>query len=325
MNILIISEFPDSVMALIREATPGATIHYYPSGRLGDVPAEVLAQTNVLYTAGELPTPGAAPGLKWVQVHWAGVDQIIDHPLFAQGRSGVRLTTASGVHAVTISEYILMMMLALAHRMPASFGMLYQGYWSRDQARFMPQELYGATAGVIGYGAIGRRTAALCRALGMRVLAMRRGSPGRALGATEGITFYARHQLDKLLAESDYVVLTAPLTPDTYHLIDARTLASMKPSAFLINIARGDIVDEPALITALREGRLAGAALDVFAREPLPDDSPLWQMDNVILTPHIAGITPRYMQRAGELFAENLRRFTSGQALNNQVDFGRGY
>jgi phosphoglycerate dehydrogenase-like enzyme len=157
----------------------------------------------------------------------------------------------------------------------------------------------------------------------MRVLALRRS--GIQPGQQDGVHFYHRDQLHAMLAESDYVVLTAPLTLETYHLIDAAAMAAMKHSACLVNISRGDLVDEAALIDALQTGRLAGAALDVFAREPLPEDSPLWRMENVILTPHIAGITPNYTRRAADLFADNLRRFVTAQPLINLVDFARGY
>jgi phosphoglycerate dehydrogenase-like enzyme len=137
--------------------------------------------------------------------------------------------------------------------------------------------------------------------------------------------FVSRGQLHSLLQQSDFVVLVVPITPQTRRMIDATALAQMKPGAYLINIGRGDVVDEPALIDALRQRRIAGAALDVFHEEPLPNDSPLWQLDNVILTPHIAGITPNYEPRAAAIFAENLRRFVAGQPLLNQVDFSRGY
>jgi phosphoglycerate dehydrogenase-like enzyme len=323
MNILIAHEFPDEVLVLIRAAAQdGAITHYYPADHVNDIPAEVLAQADVLYCSGGLPAPEAAPALRWVQAHSAGVDHFIDHPLFARGRSPVQLTTASGVHAINIGEYILMMMLALAHHLPVAYAMMRQQRWSNERARFTPQELHGATVGMVGFGAIARYTAQLCQALGMRVLAMRRSTGAYS---EQGVVFYPRAELGKLLTQSDFVVITTPLTPETYHLIDVQALAEMKPSAFLVNIARGDIIDEGALIAALREGRLAGAALDVFAQEPLPDDSPLWRMDNVILTPHIAGITPHYERRAGELFAENLRRFVAGQPLLNKVDFARGY
>jgi phosphoglycerate dehydrogenase-like enzyme len=253
------------------------------------------------------------------------VDHYLKDPLFAHkdGREqeSVQLTTASGVHAVNMSEFILMMMLALAHRMNGAYNMMRRRHWDDTPRLFMPYELNGATVGLIGYGAIGRQTASACRHLGMHVLALRRSAqPEHA-----GMTFYGREQLSGFLGRCDFVVLSAPLTAETYHIIDEAALAAMKPTAYLVNIARGNLVDEPALIEALRQHRLGGAALDVFAREPLPDDSPLWQLDNVILTPHIAGITPNYERRAAALFVDNIRRFVAGQPLKNKVDFSRGY
>jgi phosphoglycerate dehydrogenase-like enzyme len=321
MKIVIANEFPAPALDRIKAAVPAATFYYYPSGVLADIPPGVLAQADVFYTGRALPAPAAVPNLKWVQSHSAGVDHMMDDPLFAGG--GVQLTTASGVHGTNIGEYIVMMMLALAHRLPVAFGMMQQRRWSHDRPSFLPMELRGATVGLVGYGAIARYTARLCHAFGMRVLALRRRAPGNAQEA--GVSFYQRDQLHAMLGECDFVVLTAPLTPDTRHMIDAAALLACKPSAFLVNISRGGLVDEEALVVALRAGQLAGAALDVFEREPLPDDSPLWRMDNVIMTPHIAGTTPNYERRAADLFAENLGRFIAGQPLINQVDFARGY
>lgn len=326
MNVVIANEFSAQALEQIRAAVAGAAVHYYPNGAIDDVSTDVLAQADVLYTGRALPAPAAAPNLKWVQSHSAGVDHMIRDPLFvrADGEpSGVQLTTASGVHAINIGEYILMMMLGLAHRIPAAFGMMQRQRWSTERERFLPVELYGATVGLVGFGAIARYTARLCRGFGMQVLALRRLEPDGREEA--GVRFYRGDELHALLRESDYVVLTAPLTRETHHLIDADALAAMKPSAFLVNISRGALVDEGALVEALQASRLAGAALDVFEQEPLPDNSPLWRMDNVILTPHIAGTTPNYERRAAELFAENLRRFSAGQSLINQVDFARGY
>jgi phosphoglycerate dehydrogenase-like enzyme len=230
-----------------------------------------------------------------------------------------------------MGEYTLMMMLALAHRLPNAFRMMQAQTWSEDRnGLFMPSELRGATLGLVGYGWIGKEIARLAQAFGMRVLAYRRSLPSS--GASEdgsagdsAVEFVQREHLHLLLGQSDYVVLVVPITPETRGLIDRAALAQMKPTACLINIGRGAVVDEAALIDALRAGRLAGAALDVFEREPLPDDSPLWSLDNVILTPHIAGQTPNYEARAADLFAQNIRRFIAGEPLINQVDFARGY
>lgn len=336
--LLIVStaEFSPASLGLFRQAAPGARIEQFSKPKGEVVPTDVLARADVLYAFGEPPEREAAPKLRWVQTHFAGVDGIIDAPIF---KAGVMLTNTAGVHAINMGEYTLMMMLALAHRLPNAFHMMQQKRWSEDRlGMFMPAELRGATLGLIGYGQIGQEVARLAQAFGMNVIALRNSPPlggggtpsQRTGGEAEGvgndaITFMPRAQLHGLLQQSDFVVLVVPITPQTRRMIDATALAHMKPGAYLINIGRGDVVDEPALIDALRQRRIAGAALDVFHEEPLPDDSPLWQLDNVILTPHIAGVTPNYEPRAAAIFAENLRRFVAGQPLLNQVDFSRGY
>jgi phosphoglycerate dehydrogenase-like enzyme len=325
MNVVVLTDFNESAAQLIKDAAPNTVLHFYPTTRLSVIPAGVLAAMTVFYTYGPLPTAEEAPNLKWVQAHSAGVDHLVGNPLFAgkAADTGIKLTTASGVHGINIAEYSVMMMLGLAHHLPVAFRMMQRGEWDGNRTRFVPAELYGATVGLIGYGAIGQRTAQVCKGLGMHVLAMRRAVPSQ--DDPDGVSFYHRDQLRAFLGECDYVVLTAPLTPETYRIIDGAALAAMKRSACLVNIARGDLVDEEALIAALSDGTIAGAALDVFMREPLPMDSPLWRMDNVIMTPHIAGITPNYERRAADLFAANLRRYQAGEPLVNQVDFARGY
>lgn len=315
----------DSI-ALFERAAPGARFHQFPRANPDEIPADILAEADVYYAYSDPPPREAAPKLRWVQTHWAGVDTTITAPIFASGE--VILTTGAGIHAVNMGEYTLMMMLALAHKLPTAFKMMQAGVWSDDRAAFMPMELRGATLGLIGYGQIGREIARLGRAFGMQVIALRRHISAADDQRDDSITFVRRDQLPELLAQSDFVVVVTPLTPETRHMLDADALKHMKPTAFLINIGRGAVVDEPALVTAIAEGRIAGAALDVFEREPLPADSPLWRLaaeGRVILTPHIAGQTPHYEARAAALFAENLRRFVLGQPLVNQVDFQRGY
>ncbi|BCX02114.1 MAG: 2-hydroxyacid dehydrogenase [Candidatus Roseilinea sp.] len=315
----------DSI-ALFERAAPGARFHQFPRANPDEIPADILAEADVYYAYSDPPPREVAPKLRWVQTHWAGVDTTITAPIFASGE--VILTTGAGIHAVNMGEYTLMMMLALAHKLPTAFKMMQAGVWSDDRAAFMPMELRGATLGLIGYGQIGREIARLGRAFGMQVIALRRHISAADDQRDDSITFVRRDQLPELLAQSDFVVAVTPLTPETRHILDADALKHMKPTAFLINIGRGAVVDEPALVTAIAEGRIAGAALDVFEREPLPADSPLWRLaaeGRVILTPHIAGQTPHYEARAATLFAENLRRFVFGQPLVNQVDFQRGY
>lgn len=326
LTIISTGEFGADAIALFEQAAPGMRFHQFPRAKADELPADLLAEADVYYAYGNLPSRAAAPRLRWVQTHWAGVDKTINAPIFTSG--DVILTTGAGIHAVNIGEYTLMMMLALAHKLPLAFRMMQAGAWSDDRAAFMPMELRGATLGLIGYGQIGREIARLAQAFGMQVLALRRRRAPEEEQRSEGVVFVGRDQLPALLAQSDFVVVATPLTPETQRMLDASALRHMKPTAFLINVGRGAVVDESALAAAIAEGRIAGAALDVFEQEPLPADSPLWRLaaeGRVILTPHIAGQTPRYEARAAALFAENLRRFISGRALINQVDFRRGY
>jgi phosphoglycerate dehydrogenase-like enzyme len=196
--------------------------------------------------------------------------------------------------------------------------------------------LRGKTLGIVGYGSIGREVARLARAFGMSVLAIKRDL--RFLDETSfrqeetgdpmadiPDRIYPVTAIKSVMRASDYVVVTTPLTEHTYHLIDRVVIESMKPDAIIINVARGAVIDEAALIKALERGEIGGAGLDVFEEEPLPEDSPLWDLDNVILSPHVSGFTPEYDERATDLFAENLRRFVIGETLINQVERGRGY
>lgn len=334
LTIVSTAEFGEHSLRMLRDAAPDAEFHVFSRKPIAEVPAELLARMDVLYSFTQLPEPEAAPNLKWVQVNWAGVDGVIGAPIFKSRR--VLLTTAAGVHAINMAEYTLMMMLALGHRLPNAFAAMQTKTWKHDGAGdlFMPLELRNATLLLIGYGHIGREIARLAGAFGMRVMVLRRSAAqeeSEKVGRGEGeraVEFIKRGQLCDALREADFVVMAVPNTADTRNLLGRDEIAQMKPASHVVNIGRGSTIDEPALIDALREGRIAGAALDVFAQEPLPADSPLWQLaqqGKVILTPHIAGGTPNYEQRAAGLFAENLRRFIAGEPLVNQVDFERGY
>jgi phosphoglycerate dehydrogenase-like enzyme len=299
----------------------------------GELPSDVWSEVEVLSTFMVLPTPVQAPRLRWVQLLSAGADHAIDHLLWSDE---VIFTTTSGIHAIVIGEYVLALMLAWAQRLPALIDHQRRAEWPEDRFQlFAPQELRGATVGIVGYGSIGREVGRLASAFGMRVLALQRSSDPSDRGYTvPGIgdasgtipeRFYRPQELREMLPECDYVVLAVPLTDATQNLIGLDEFRMMRASAFLVNIARGGVVDEPALIQALQEGWIAGAGLDVFVQEPLPADSPLWGMDNVILSPHIAGSTPHYFDRAVEVFVENLRRYVAGEALINRVDRATGY
>jgi len=292
----------------------------------------------VLYAGAPPADLARAPALKWVQLHMAGVNALADHPLYT--KTALPLTTASGVHAATIAEYAVTALLALAHRVPRMVEWQARGAWPPDEQRwplFVPSEVRGATLGVIGYGSIGRELARIAKgAFAMRVLACKRDPSRRAddgyclpgTGDPEGALpdeWLGPGQLDSLLAGSDAVVLCAPLTRETRGLIDDAALRRMKPSAYFINVGRGASVDETALARALRERRIAGAAVDVFAQEPPPAGHPLYGVDNAILSPHVSGFLPSYDEKCSVLFAENLRRYLAGAPLLNLVDRARGY
>jgi phosphoglycerate dehydrogenase-like enzyme len=299
-----------------RPGSPGDETEGEATARLADI----LAETEVIYTNPIVPNDlvERAPKLRWLQLTSAGVDRLLDSPIV---RSQVTVTTASGIHAVTISEYVLGAMLAFAKGFPGAIRSQLEAKW----APYPPLELEGKTVGVVGMGAIGSRVAELAHAFGLRVLAIRRSVERRTLGEGPADELLPSSELPYLLGESDYVVVAVPLTPESTRMIGEAELRAMKPSGVLINIARGSVIDEPVLIRALKERWIAGAALDVFEREPLPSDSELWGLDNVLLTPHISGGTPRYMERAVELFCDNLRRYLAGELLRNVVDVSRGY
>lgn len=282
-----------------------------------------LAETEVLYSF--LPSPeqsrtllARAPRLRWVQTGGAGVDRL---DLEALRDRQVMVTNSSGVHATPIGEYVLMIMLMLAKKAHH----LLRAQAERRWARLTPSELKGATVGIVGMGHIGTEVARLAKAVGCRVLAIRRSAAGRRSGEAPVDELLPPSGLTYLLSESDYVVLAVPLTEETRHLIGGDELRAMKPTAVLINISRGPVVDEGALVQALKEGWIGGAGLDVFEREPLPEDSELWGMENVVLTPHISGGTQIYFERALPIFCENLRRYLDGRPLVNLVDTERGY
>jgi len=260
-----------------------------------------------------------APKLRWLQLTSAGVDRLLEAPVVRT--PAVDVTTASGIHAVPISEFVVGAMLAFAKGFPRALRAQDEGRWNA----YLPDELEGKTVGILGMGAIGSRVAALAYAFGMEVLAIRRSVGSRHKGDGHVAEFMPPSELPYLLGESDYVVVAVPLTDESRHMIGEAELRSMKPTAVIVNIARGAVIDEPALIRALKEGWVGGAALDVFEQEPLPAQSDLWNLPNVLLTPHVSGGTPRYMERAIDLFCDNLHHYLDGRPLRNVVDVERGY
>lgn len=241
----------------------------------------------------------AATNLKWIQATSAGVE----HYDFDQFRDmGVALTTASGIHAQPIAEQILGYMLVFERRLHRGMRQQAENRWEN----FRGGELAGKTLGIIGTGAIGKRTADLANAFDITVIGTRNNPTTVPDGVSE---IFGPDDVHTVFGRSDYVVLACPLTDETHHLIGIKELSSMKSSAVLINVARGAIVNESHLITALQNGDIRGAALDVTEIEPLPQTSPLWSLSNVLVTPHMAGSTPLYLDRIGDLFADNYRSF----------------
>jgi phosphoglycerate dehydrogenase-like enzyme len=255
--------------------------------------------------------------LKWLQTWSAGVDSL---PLEALESRNILVTSANGVHAYPISESIFALMLGLTRNIHTYVKNQQEKKWHHSGIKL---EMHEKTIGIIGVGAIGKETAKIAKAFGMRVLGVRHSRRQQEYVDE----MYTTDQLDMVLPNCDYVVVTLPLTNNTKHLFDSKKFDLMKPSSFFINIGRGEIVVENDLITALQNGSIAGAGLDVFEQEPLSLESPLWEMENVIITPHIAGSTEHYNQRVIEnILLPNLKNYISGTLPQvNHVDFSKGY
>lgn len=266
----------------------------------------------------------AAPKLRWIAFWSAGMDGKVTDTMRTRN---LLLTNASGVHGPNIAEHVLAFMLMFTREMHLHVRSQIAGVWSRtgNAQRIGASEMAGQTLGIVGLGRIGEALAARAKGCEMRVVATKRDPNARYEAAVQPDAIYSSEELPRLLAESDHVCIALPYTPETHHLFNAELLAKMKPTAYLYNIGRGKIVDENALVEALRAGTIAGAGLDVFETEPLPADSPLWQMENVIITPHCSGVTPYYFTRFAAIVTENLRRYLSDQPLQNLYDAERGY
>ncbi len=320
MSILLLNLPPESVteadLAQIRARVPHMEILHTRDR------AEIQARlAEIEIAAGGFPHDllSQARNLRWLQQWGAGADWLLRYPEAVE--LPFILTNASGVHAIPISEHIFAFLLAFARDLPNAF----RGQCRREWRSYQEQEVFelaGQTLLLVGVGAIGQRTAQLAQAFGMRVLGIRR-DPSRSVPGVDEM--HGPEALDALLPQADAVVLTVPLTAETRHMIGEPQLRAMKPSAILVNIGRGGTIHEEALVQALREGWIRGAGLDVFETEPLPPDSPLWQMENVIITGHYSGKTPHYDRRAMEIFLDNLQRYVEGRPLRNVVDKRLGY
>ncbi|NTW00143.1 MAG: D-2-hydroxyacid dehydrogenase [Oscillochloris sp.] len=257
----------------------------------------------------------AAPYLRWMQTPSAGVDHVLTPTVIARD---ITVTNSAGVHAIPVAEFALSFILAHAKQMRAFWSAQGAGRWDED---IPPRELYESTLLILGIGGIGQAIAERAAAFGMRIYGSRR-TPRPMPGVARVVGSDAWRAL---LPEADYIVIATPLTAETRGMIDADAFAAMKPTAYLVNVGRGAVVDEPALVAALRASQIGGAASDAFEQEPLPADSPLWSLPNFTLTPHIAAFSPRMRERQIALFLENLTRFREGRPLLNVVDKAVGY
>jgi phosphoglycerate dehydrogenase-like enzyme len=320
---ILSARYREADLARIAEAAPGS--------RLVSVSLEGLADGSLfdveVLLRGPLPAAtferilARTPRLRWVHSATAGVERVLTPTASSRG---IAITNARGVFSEPIAEYVLMMILAIIRRLPQLLELQRERTW-QPLAEYEMREV---TVGVEGLGSIGKEVARLALEFGARVVASRRTAPGVEFDerGLDGIArIFAQDQLPDMLAESDFVVLALPLTRDTENLVDARLLRRMKHGSWLINVARGGLVDERALANALRDGPIGGAVLDTLREEPLPPRSPLYDLPNLIITPHTSWSSGRVLDRSIELFCDNLRRFVADEPLLNRVDLDRGY
>jgi phosphoglycerate dehydrogenase-like enzyme len=337
VKVLIASYLEPAHVEGIRESAPEVEVLYepsllpaprYPADHYNTIERspdgerrwrDLLARADVLFDFDHghfEDLPKVAPRVRWVQATSAGIGQLLRRT--GLDRTDIVFTTASGVHAVPLAEFAMLAMLYFAKQLPRLHRQQREHRWER----FAGRELRGRTVAIVGLGKIGMEVARVSRALGLRVTGTRRG--GGVDGAVVDVQRPPR-ELRELLADADYVVLAVPHTADTEGLIGVAELSAMRRGAVLVNVARGKVVDEQGLIDALRSGQLGGAALDVFAHEPLPPESPLWDMPNVLVSPHSASTADSENAKLADLFCENLRRYLTRRPLLNVFDRERGY
>ncbi|SDF35472.1 D-2-hydroxyacid dehydrogenase [Sporolituus thermophilus] len=313
LNILVLNHLAERHVKTITGVMPGITVH---TSELAQA-ASFIADTDILVSWGWMDIRElflAAPKLKWVHALSAGVENLVFPEIQA---SSVILTNSRGIHGIPVSEHVLALMLAFTRGLNRLIRQQTEKRWKRVPT----DELHEKTIGIVGLGSIGREIAKKAKGLGMNVLATKREM------TTEIFVdkLYTPDRLVDMLAQSDFVVVALPQTEETREYFRLEHFEAMKRTAYFINIARGTVVREADLVTALEQGLIQGAGLDVFEHEPLPENSPLWDMPNVIITPHLAALSPYYLDRAVKLFADNLARFCQGGEMFNVVDKQKGY
>lgn len=335
IEVLCTISFPEELVQKWRELSPRLHITVITTRRVEDISNEIWARTEVLYTDRVLPPKDVAPNLHWVQFHFAGIDFAVANPLIKE--QGLIMTTLSGAAAPQVAEFAVGAMLAIGHKFPIIQKNQQKTEWPTDRwQRFVPRELRGSTVGIIGYGSIGREIARLLQPFSCTILAAKRdvfhpkdyGYQHEGYGDPEGNLFkrlYPIQALKSMLKLCDFAVVCLPLTQETRGLIGEEELKAMKKGAYLIDVGRGGVVDGKAVEEAVKNDWLGGAVLDVFTEEPLPGNNPLWQLPNSIISPHVAGISSVYLERAAELFGVNLQRYIDEEPLLNRFDPERGY
>jgi len=337
LNVIVTVDFSDEQKALLRSVSDKVHLHFLPVQDPEQIPDERWHKVDVLYTQNVLPDPEDVPHLKWVQLNSAGVDVLLTHPIF--DKNDVLFTSMSGVMASQVAEYVLMAILAMGQKLPKIMQHQRGHQWpERGEVwqGLLPIELRHSTVGILGYGSIGRQVARLLKPFGTTILAAKKdvmhpedqGYIREGMGDPHGEMFdrlYPIAALKPMLKECDFVVLALPLTDATRHILDESAFEIMKPSAHVINVGRGGLIDQEALMDALTSKKIAGAVLDVFEEEPLPVESPLWDMPNVIISPHIAGYGSHLKADLLSFFKENLNRFLSDLPLYNLIDLDSGY
>lgn len=335
VEVLVTIPFSETLTNQLSAISPKINLTAIAAQKASEIPAEIWARTEVLYTGHVLPEPEQVPALRWVQFHFAGIDRYIDEPVLQ--RKDLQITTLSGAAAPQVAEYVLAMMLALGHKLPDLLASQKKSEWPKDRfERFLPFELNGKTIGIIGYGSIGRQIAHLLQPFGVTILATKRngfdprdeGYVVEGTGDPQGDLvhrLYPPQALRSMLKECHFIVVTVPMTAETNNIVNAAIFDALKPGSYLIDVSRGGVVNHNDLLDAIKNNKLAGAALDVFPEEPLPRSSPLWQNPNIIISSHISGGSEYYKERAAALFAENVLRYLSGLQLYNLFNRERGY
>jgi len=334
INVLITLTFPEELLQQLKALSSRIRIRVHPVRASEDLPRELLGGIEVLYTSRVIPDLDDVPKLRWIQLHDAGVQHVEEHPAL---KSEVMVTTLSGVSAPSMAEYALMAILGLGRRILLMMKDKEKKRWAEDRIeRFMPIELSKSTVGVVGYGSVGREVARVCHSMGAKIVATKRnlkiledegyflsghGDPKAELVER----LYPPQAIASMASLCDFLVICVPLTNETRGIVGEKVFNLMKPRSFLIDLSRGGVVDHGALVEALEEKKIVGAALDVYPVEPLPESSPLWEMPNVLLSPHVAGASLQYYESAIDCFTENMNRYLADQSLFNLYSAERGY